>query len=161
MAASSSGPRPGLGVDDEAPTGAVGLVGLVGPVDLVEGQLVGQAERDHLGIELVIAVGAHAASPAATPSAWRAPGVVSQRRQPAPLGHAELLGPRVGTHARPLERVGVDDAGQGPPQHLAALGESGPHDGVQPFVGDEGRIDGGLRTALQANQHRLDARAAG
>ncbi len=51
------GPRPGLGVDDEACTD------LAGPAGPVEEQLVGQAERHHLGVELVVAVGAHAEHP--------------------------------------------------------------------------------------------------
>ena len=101
------------------------------PVAVGERQLVGQVERDHLGVDQVVAVVAHAGDPQRAGSAWRGRAryvTAAALGQPAPRPRrrAPRPGPRA-ARRRPRTRLGVDEARQRPPQHLAALAEPGPH----------------------------------
>ena len=124
-------------------------------------QRVGEVERDHLGVEQVVAVGADAGDRAATASAW--PGATTRvdghvaptavpagpsRRAPSSSGRAVAATPAAANcSAR-------HDAGQRAPQHLAALPERRAHEREQ-------RVRARRRAAAGGRSRRAPTRRSG
>ena len=128
----------------------------------VDHQGVGQVEGDHLRLEQVVAVGPHPGDPqrqgelgrgasstvppsgrptgpacrlTGRPASWSGRHQASRSHSARPSSSARA----VGRDAGGLERLGADQSVEGPPQHLAAVGESGPHHREQAVVGGVAR----------------------